>query len=455
MGLTTTGLLRMDVHVKRGSFRPIYYLGCKNEFAEEVSKAILDVDPSGGRLGDIFAGTGAVAAALAGSIEVLTADVQEYSRVLCSAILRPHPFTPTDINKLVARVKKSDIVLQLKWCFQPLIDYETECVNKAGSGSAEALVELLESEPIAAWMPENEIDSLLSEAMSKVALRLSESHLWDSPNSTVSRMFGGVYFSFSQAVELDALLVEANYNLDRADTLVSAALSTASNIVNTVGKQFAQPIRPRNKSGIIKSGLVKVVSKDRSIDTIAQYEDWLRRYANLPKASGQPIVLKQDYLSAVNNYGSQLSVLYADPPYTRDHYSRFYHVLETMCLRDNPDFSKVKKDGKLEISRGLYREDRYQSEFCIRSRAPKAFGELFKVASDCGLPLVLSYSPHDDGDGTHPRVVSTEQILTLANQHYDRVELVSIQGSSHNNFNRAGLKLKERDTAEILVKCYV
>jgi len=453
--LTSIELVRMDVHVQRGSFRPIYYLGCKNEFSNEVSKAIQDVDRSGGRLGDLFAGTGAVAAALAGSIEVLTADVQEYSRVLCSAILRPYPFTPSDINSLVASVKKSDVAKQLKWCFQPLIDYERKCVEKAESGNAESLVELLESEPIGTWMPENEIDSSLSEAMSGVASRLSESQLWSSPNSTVSRMFGGIYFSFSQAVELDALLIEANRNPGRVDTLVAAALSTASNIVNTVGKQFAQPMRPRNKSGAIKSGLVNVFCKDRSLDVIAQYESWLRRYATLPKASGQPIILQQDYLSAINNYGSQLSVLYADPPYTRDHYSRFYHVLETMCLRDNPTFSKVKKNGKLEISRGLYREGRYQSEFCIRSRAPIAFNELFKAASDCGLPLVLSYSPHDDGDGTHPRVVSTEQILKIANQHYDRVELVSIQGSSHNNLNRTGLKLKERDTAEILVKCYV
>ena len=30
--------------------------------------------------------------------------------------------------------------------------------------------------------------------------------------------------------------------------------------------------------------------------------------------------------------------VYADPPYTRDHYSRFYHVLETLALRDDPRF---------------------------------------------------------------------------------------------------------------------
>jgi len=445
----------MEVHVQRGSFRPIYYLGCKNEFADEVSRAIRDVAPSGGRLGDIFAGTGAIAAALSTSMEVLTADVQEYSRVLCSATLHPYPITSVDIYDTVSRVKSSDIALQLKWCCQPLINYENQCIDMAELGNSAPLVELLESEPIAAWQSGSAIDSPLSEAMNTVVSRLEKGQLLESSSSTVSRMFGGVYFSFSQAVELDSILVSANLNRESADTYVSAALSTASNIVNTVGKQFAQPIRPRSKSGAIKSGLVKIVRRDRSLDTFAQYESWLHRYADLPKASGKPIVLRQDCLSAINEHGSQLSVLYADPPYTRDHYSRFYHVLETMCLRDNPAFSKVKKNGKFEISRGLYRDERYQSEFCIRSRAPKAFGELFKLASDNGLPLVMSYSPHDDGDGTHPRVVSKEQILSIAKQYYDQVELVSIRGSSHNNLNRKGLKLKERETAEILVKCFV
>ena len=453
--LTSTGQLRTEVHVQRGSFRPIYYLGCKNEFADEVSRAILDVDPSGGRLGDLFAGTGSVAAALSSTIEVLTADVQEYSRVLCSAILNPYPIKPADISGLVNRVKKNESALLLKQCFKPLIDYENQCIDQAEHGNADPLVELLESEPVAAWTQENAIDSPLTEVVNAVVSRLKDAQLMNSPNSTVSRMFGGVYFSFSQAVALDSLLSDSNRNQDSADTFVSAVLSTASNIVNTVGKQFAQPIRPRNKSGAIKSGLVKVVRKDRSLDTFAQYESWLHRYADLPKSRGKPIVLRKDYLGAIQEHGSELSVLYADPPYTRDHYSRFYHVLETMCLRDNPVFSKVKKNGKLEISRGLYREERYQSEFCIRSRAPKAFAELFKSASESRLPLVLSYSPHDDGDGTHPRVVSTEQILEVANQYYDRVELVSIQGSSHNNLNRVGLKLKERETAEILVKCFV
>ena len=224
--------------------------------------------------------------------------------------------------------------------------------------------------------------------------------------------------------------------------------------MNTVGKQFAQPIQPRNKSGAVKPGLVKVVQRDRSLDTLKLYQLWLSKYATLPRAIGRSQALRHDYLDAITQYGSVFSAIYADPPYTRDHYSRFYHVLETMCLRDNPAISKVMKDGSLISSRGAYREDRHQSDFCIRSAAPAAFELLFKAAREHDLPMVLSYSPHEADDGTHPRVVSISKIVEIANQHYHRVEVCSVEGVTHNILNRSELKLKKRDHAEVLIKCF-
>ena len=43
-------------------------------------------------------------------------------------------------------------------------------------------------------------------------------------------------------------------------------------------------------------------------------------------------------------------IVYADPPYTRDHYSRFYHVLETISLFDSPIVSKTKMQARLKIA---------------------------------------------------------------------------------------------------------
>lgn len=443
--------------MQNSAFRPIYYLGCKTNFTSAIRAAIDDVDPSGGRLVDLFAGTGAVGAALASTREVTTVDVQEYSRVLCSAVLNPPQITDSDINELISQISNSEVLRELDSCLKPLIEYEHTCINTAIHGDSAALVEMLESPPLAV-LPYGEVrqsSSPLSDTTSKAIDNLVTSKLWKSSDSMMTRQFGGTYFSFRQAAVLDAILTAAAKASDTTrDTLLAAALSTASQIVNTVGKQFAQPIRPRNKAGKVKGGLVKVVRRDRLIDVLSSYSGWLARYAQVPAARGTPRAIRQDYLVALADKESSLSVVYADPPYTRDHYSRFYHVLETMCLRDDPQISLVRKRGLLTASRGAYREDRHQSPFCIRSTAPGAFDALFKAARARDLPMVLSYSPHERGDGTHPRVVSMKQITEIARSSYDRVEVCIIEGSTHNKLNSGELELKTRDHAEVLLKCF-
>lgn len=453
----TSTVSRIQINRQPSAFRPIYYLGCKTSFTSAIKEAINEVDPSGGRLVDLFSGTGSVAAALGATREVTTVDVQEYSRVLCSAVLSPPTLSTTEIKNIINRALRDETAKQALWCLQPLVDYERDSIEAAVIGDPSALVELLEAPPLAV-LAANGFEApytRLSDTAQEVLHRFHAAGLSQSVETTVSRYFGGLYFSFSQAAMLDAVLSVANFSdIQSQNTLKAAALSTASQLVNTVGKQFAQPIQPRNKSGVVKHGLVKVAQRDRSMDTLEVYQTWLRKYAELPRAIGRPQALRQDYLDAIAQNGSSFSVIYADPPYTRDHYSRFYHVLETMCLRDNPEISKVMKSGNLMPSRGAYREDRYQSEFCIRSAAPAAFEALFRSARKHDLPLVLSYSPHEADDGTHPRVVSMNQIIEFAKQNYNRVEVCAVEGVTHNLLNRSGLKLKTRDQAEVILKCY-
>lgn len=449
---------RIQINGEISAFRPIYYLGCKNRFTPAIKTAIDEVDPSGGRLVDLFSGTGSVGAALGATREITTVDVQEYSRVLCAAVLSPPDhLSRQEIKNVASLALRDKTAKKTIWCLQPLIDHERRCIDAAIIGDFNSLVELLESPPLAVYALPGVVppSTYLGDATHEVLLRFNKAGLWQSAETTVSRYFGGLYFSFPQAAMLDAMLAVADFSPERnRNTLKAAALSTASQLVNTVGKQFAQPIQPRNKSGVVKPSLVKVVQRDRSLDALELYQVWLSKYATLPKAIGNPQALRQDYLDAIVQNASSLSVAYADPPYTRDHYSRFYHVLETMCLRDNPEISQVMKDGSLMPSRGVYRDDRYQSEFCIRSTAPAAFEALFRSTREHDLPLVLSYSPHEAGDGTHPRVVSMDQIVKIARTHYNRVELCVVEGITHNQLNRSGLKLKTRDHAEVLVKCF-
>ncbi|MFT3761995.1 MAG: DNA adenine methylase [Pseudoxanthomonas sp.] len=435
-------------------FKPLYYLGCKASFIEPILNALNDVDSSGGRACDLFSGSGAVASALSGSRDVTAVDIQEYSRVICSAQLSPTRLSKQHVIASTARLTESELAGRLLWALHPLIEHEKAAIDEALDDSPEAIVELLESYPLTVKNLEKGT-SALSAARAMAMGRLKKEQLLGVKETTVTTYFGGIYFSFAQAAVLDVALTQAAEAPDNIkDTLLSASLSAASVLVNTVGKQFAQPLRPRNKSGLIKAGIGTVIHKDRSMDPVRVYSEWLSAYANLPVSKGSHEAFKMDYLDAIKTQGGRFSVVYADPPYTRDHYSRFYHVLETMCLRDTPAISTVTKNGKLSLSRGIYREDRHQSPFCIRSEAPKALAELFEATSQWKLPVVLSYSPHESGDGTHPRVMSGGDIVTIAKRFYRNVVVELLDGSTHNKLNKAALELNQRKHAEMIVKCF-
>ncbi len=269
-----------------------------------------------------------------------------------------------------------------------------------------------------------------------------------------TKYFGGVYFSYKQAICLDAILdniteVESKYR----PTLLAALLSTASDIVNTVGKQFAQPIRPRNKNGTPKTGIIKQLRKDRNLNVLSVYTNWVNKYAEIKVSTLKHEILIMDFKKALDKLDDDVSTVYADPPYTRDHYSRFYHGLETLCLMDYPSVSTTNIGGVERLSRGLYREEREQSDFCIRSKAPQAFEELFKIVAKKKKNLLLSYSPYNKENKAHPRVVEIDFLETMALKYFTNVEIRSLGKFTHSKLNRSDLHLDAEESAEVLIIC--
>ena len=108
--------------------------------------------------------------------------------------------------------------------------------------------------------------------------------------------------------------------------------------------------------------------------------------------------------------------IYADPPYTAQQYSRFYHILETLVLYDYPDL-QLHPWNSSSFTQGLYRKDRHKSIFCSKAGAPVAFEALFSIASEVTDCLVLSYSSTTSGSG-NPRMIETEFISKLAKKYF-------------------------------------
>ncbi|WP_428977785.1 DNA adenine methylase [Lichenibacterium minor] len=112
------------------------------------------------------------------------------------------------------------------------------------------------------------------------------------------------------------------------------------------------------------------------------------------------------------------SVIYADPPYTDDQYSRFYHLFETIALYDTPQLS----------GHGRYRTDRFRTPFSVKSTSAEALNALASGISDLGSDLVLSYPTNGL---IYQRGVDPEKILSL---HFEKVDCLSTIEHSHSTF---------------------
>ena len=195
--------------------------------------------------------------------------------------------------------------------------------------------------------------------------------------------------------------------------------------------------------------------RDRSIDVGVLYRTWLDRYGSIPAPFHAHLAVRGDFKEALSRHLHAVDLVYADPPYTRDHYSRYYHVLETMALRDEPEVSTttIRTGGVAAPSRGLYRAERHQSPFCIKSAAPGAFDLLFRTVAQAGKPLLLSYSPYKEDAGNRPRLLTIRELRDIAESHFGFVSVVDIEGVSHNKFNIEERNVTVDYAAEILMLC--
>lgn len=431
------------------NFRTLNYLGSKLRLLDFIENKVLDITPIGAGICDLFAGSGCVSRKLSKLHPVVACDIQSYSKVITNALLKKFDLDNNAINRFFEDIN-TDSAKALREAFSPLIELEHNAIE---SKNLEILTCILEHGSLEVFTIEHNI-SYLSDFLYIVSKYLEDKNLNDE-KSLISRYYGGVYFSYKQAVEIDIILegIHKFVSEDNRDFFLAALLSTASDIVNTVGKHFAQPIKARDSKGDIKKTVYNKAVKDKTIDLVNLYREWLIKYKNLDKSDYQHITLQSDFEKCLKELPENVMTVYADPPYTRDHYSRYYHVLETLTLRDTPKISMVTIHGSTHVSNGIYREDRYQSPFCIKSKAPDAFRKMFELISTSGRNLLLSYSPYDETKKSHPRVVTMQQLISLAKEYFDNVETVSAGSFKHNKLNSTEHFLEASNEAELLIIC--
>src|SRR5579884_2070448 len=256
------------------------YMGSKRSMLQNGLGTLLSKEmPSAKRFVDLFAGSGAVVAHVAqkSKIPVLAFDLQCYSTVLAGAVLgRQRALQWERVwPAWLKRAKK--ITLQYDFRLKKNLNQAT--VERARKWS-EAKKEL-----------------------------------------PVTRAYGGHYFSPRQAVWIDALLVTLPKK-NPARTVARAALIQAASCCVAAPGHTAQPFQPTRTAK-------KFLNEAWQRDVVKATRSALAALANVhAKQVGRAKV--EDANKAAKEL-EEGDLVFIDPPYSGVHYSRFYHVLETIA----------------------------------------------------------------------------------------------------------------------------
>ncbi len=228
--------------------------------------------------------------------------------------------------------------------------------------------------------------------------------------------YSNTYFSLEQCIEIDSIryAIEKVNNINRKN-LYLVSLMYAMCICQSTSGHFAQYL-PQNHPRLQKI-------KKRSI-----WDVFIKKcddFKDIQFSKFDNLCFNQDYIDLINDeLFNNVSLVYIDPPYTGEQYSRFYHILETICKYDNPN---------LEY-KGLYRTDRFTSKFSLRGKAFDEFDKLLALLKDKNKKIIISYSTKG--------LVKEYELEYLIKKYYNHCE-IKRKNYNHSTQGKGNIKLEE------------
>lgn len=339
----------------------ISYMGTKRHLVPNLTEIISSCHP--GIFLDVFSGMCSVGRAVAPGRQVWSNDLQSFSQLVAAThfCTRDEPISRLDALGTTAAHRRSKVD-ELSRTFAASLAAEHSALEKS---DIDALATIF--------------DQSISDAQSLPAP--------DGPvrYDLFCRRYAGTYFGYQQAIEIDSiryaidcLRTEGRITKDQWQALLVALCMAMSRCSNSTG-HFAQSLYPK------ATNIKKVIAQRRR--SVAA--EWLQAINDvIPIGSpewrqGNQAFRKDatELLTSLQEFHNKPAVVYADPPYTKDQYSRYYHVYETAVLYDYPSCSGM----------GLYRPDRPSSPFSLASKVEEAMDALVMAVARIGSCLVLSY----------------------------------------------------------------
>lgn len=224
------------------------------------------------------------------------------------------------------------------------------------------------------------------------------------------------YFAEKQCLDIDSLRYAIGKIKDdsKKSFYLTVLMSAMCKAQSTTG-HFAQYMNKNHKRII---PLRKLSIYDLFFEKINDFKSFIcSKYDNFHFNLDYKLLFKNDLMNKVKCF-------YLDSPYTADQYSRFYHILETVCKYDNPVLEHKAK----------YRNDRVQSDFCYKNKVAGEFENIISFCKSKKAPLVISYSNHG--------VITIEEICNIASEYYSNIEVKNID-FEHSTQGKGTINIQE------------
>lgn len=406
----------------------LQYMGSKSRMLSSICEPIISNDNTA-TVVDLFAGTGSVGYALSPYKKIISNDLEYYAYILNEAILNGCTFSSKERSSFKKKV--------------------IEKYNQTSKVIAEALKEeerLLQSD-LEHYMEyakfSEETPSVFNPRTKRVELKELEKLVsLVEPGKKEQKVsfpclfltyYANAYFGIKQCCQIDVMvsLINEIDDVRKRNVLFSALMSALSACASTT-THFAQFLKVKSK------GTFKNIKEKRSQDIYQLFDEALTRFEAkglLDRKERLHECLNMDYLDCLRSIRpDRKTVVYADPPYFKEHYSRYYHVLNTLCLYDYPLLAINPQTKGYSI--GRYRTERNVSDFGKKAKVIDAFDKMIGVCADKKFDLVISYSENS--------LVKIYELIKLAEKRYRvRVEKVELKHSSQGRATETDQNVKE------------
>lgn len=353
------------------------YMGSKRAMLGNGLGELLGTEvPSAKRFVDLFAGSAAVAIHVASryDVPVLAFDLQSYSSVLAGAVIERRDIVPP------------------KSLFNDWHQRAKEFVNGLR-------------------IPE-------VPRISKKAVTECRKWCADQEPLPITVAYGGHYFSPQQAVWIDAFRATLPKS-DPARIVALAALIQAASQCAAAPGHTAQPFQPTPtaKNFLLDAWNRDLVSKTRAVfELVAKQKAHQVGSAQVSDAEKAARSLEEGDLAFI------------DPPYSGVHYSRFYHVLETISQGGCGEVTGI----------GRYPDStlRPKSKFSLISESQNALDSLLGTLSSRGAKAILTFPDHECSNG-----LSGDSVREIASKYFSvREKLVNSKFSTMGGTSDTGRK---------------